>query len=139
MYHAIMVPVDLEHIEKLGKSLNTAIDLARHYNATVHYVAVTPSAPTEAAHSREEFTQKLARFASEQGEQHGIQTSSKVIVAADPSVELDDKLLATYREIGADLIVMASHVPGVADKLHLMSSNAGYVARHADISVFVVR
>lgn len=139
MYKSIMVPVDLQHVDKLSKSLSTAIDLARQYDATLHYVAVTPTAPSAAAHTTEEFTRKLAQFASEQGEQHGVATDSKAIVTSDPAVELDDRLLETQREIGADLVVMASHVPGVADKLHLMSSNAGYIAKHANVSVFVIR
>jgi nucleotide-binding universal stress UspA family protein len=32
---------------------------------------------------------------------------------------------------------MGSHVPGFAE--HLFSSNAGYLASHTDISVFIVR
>ena len=139
MFKTIMVPVDLEHVDKISNSLSVAVDLARHYSASVHYVAVTPTTPSGAAHSQEEFQSKLQQFADEQGQQHGISTHSKVIVASDPATELDDKLLGTAREIQADLVVMASHVPGVADKLHLMSSNAGYVARHAEMSVFVVR
>lgn len=139
MFKTIMVPVDLEHVDKISNALGVAVDLARHYNAAIHYVAVTPTTPSGAAHSQEEFKGKLQTFAEEQGQQHGISTDSRVIVTSDPATELDDKLLATAREMQADLVVMASHVPGVADKLHLMSSNAGYVARHAEMSVFVVR
>jgi len=44
---------------------------------------------------------------------------------------------AAAKEAGCDLVVMASHVPGFRE--HILSSNAGYVASHAPISVFVVR
>ena len=41
------------------------------------------------------------------------------------------------RRLRIDLIVMASHVPGVAE--YVFASNAGYLASHADLSVLVVR
>jgi nitrite reductase (NADH) large subunit len=41
------------------------------------------------------------------------------------------------REISADLVVMASHVPGLAE--HLFASNAGSFASYSDASVLVVR
>ena len=61
------------------------------------------------------------------------------IVAHDPAVELDNKLLDTIESTGADLVVMASHLPGLADKLHILRSNAGTIASKAKVSVFVVR
>lgn len=139
MYQSILVPTDLEHAEQLYKSLETAIHLAQHYGAHLCYAAVTPSGPTSVASSPEAFEEALERFAAEQGEQHGIQTSAVAIVAHDPAVELDDKLLETIESTGSDLVVMASHVPGLADKLHLMRSNAGKIATKAKVSVFVVR
>jgi len=139
MYSKIMVPVDLAHEDKLTKSLNTAITMAQQHKATICYVAVSATAPTSAAHSTAELAEKLKRFADEQGELHGIDTTSKVVETADPSVELDRRLLEAIDECNADLVVMASHVPGVADRLHLMSSNGGDIARRAKVSVFVVR
>ena len=41
------------------------------------------------------------------------------------------------KEIGADLIVMGSHRPELAD--YLLGANAAKVVRHADCSVMVVR
>jgi len=41
MYQKIMVPVDLAHVERLGKALGTATDLAKHYGIPVCYVGVT--------------------------------------------------------------------------------------------------
>jgi len=40
-------------------------------------------------------------------------------------------------EAGADLVVMASHVPNVTD--YIWPSHGGWVAEHSDASVFVVR
>ena len=39
--------------------------------------------------------------------------------------------------VGADLVIMASHVPGMLE--HIFSSHGGYIAQHAKVSVFVVR
>ena len=139
MYSKIMVPVDLAHVEKLTKSLNTAITMARQHNATICYVAVSATAPSAVAHSTKELQEKLKAFAEEQGQRHDISAVAKVIETSDPSVELDKRLLNAIDECQADLVVMASHVPGVADRLHLMSSNGGDIAKHAKVSVFVVR
>lgn len=139
MYKAIMVPTDLEHSDKLYKSLETAIHLAQKYDANLCYVAVTPNTPTSVASNPAEFEQQLKTFADEQGATHGIKTSCKAIVSHDPAVDLDDKLLDAIDECGVDLVVMASHVPGLADKLHILHSNAGKIATNAKVSVFVVR
>lgn len=137
MYRKILVPVDLAHADRLNKALSTAADLARHYDASLCYVAVTASAPTELAHSPEEFARKLQVFADRQSAGHGQQATSKVIVSPDPAVDLDRDLLHAIEETGADLVVMASHVPGIAE--HVFFSHAGYVAAHAAVSVFVIR
>ena len=55
----------------------------------------------------------------------------------DPTIDLDDVLEKASEKLGADLIVMASHVPGFAERI--FASNAGYLASHSHASVFVVR
>ena len=137
MYRSIMVPVDLEHAQALDKALGTAAGLAQQFGATVTYVAVTSAAPGAVAHDPEEFAAQLADFAGEQGRRFGIETSSLTRVSHDPAADLDRTLLKAAEELDADLIVMASHVPGVAE--HIFASHAGYVASHAKTSVFVVR
>lgn len=137
MYKKIMVPVDLGHTDKLDKAVATAADLSNHYKAPVQMVGVTASAPSAVAHNPEEFTAKLNEYAAAQGAKYGIDIGAHAIISPDPTIDVDDKLGREAHEIGADLIVMASHVPGFAE--HLFSSNAGYLASHTDISVFVVR
>jgi nucleotide-binding universal stress UspA family protein len=139
MYSKILVPVDLAHTEEISKALNTAIDMARHYKATLCYVTVANTAPSSAAHNTDELADKLDAYASEQGQSHDIATESTVIVSADTAVELDKKLLEVIKESGADLVVMASHAPGIGDKLHILRSNSANIVKHSDISVFVVR
>jgi nucleotide-binding universal stress UspA family protein len=139
MYSRIMVPVDLEHADKLGRTLDTAGDIARLYGATLCFVAVSGKVPNRVAPTPEKFEAELNMFAREQGDRLGVGTSSLVKSSVDVPAELDDKLLEALDEVDADLIVMASHIPGVADRLHLISSNAAWIVKHADVSVFVVR
>ncbi|AKO54017.1 universal stress protein UspA [Marinobacter psychrophilus] len=139
MYRKILVPVDLSRTAQMSKALNTAIDIAKHYNAALCYIAVTNTTPSAAAHNPEELAKKLNTFAQEQGELHGVATDSKVISTADTSVELDDRLLESIKETGADLVIMASHSPGTGDRLHILHSNGANIVRHSNVSVFVVR
>jgi len=139
MYNKIMVPVDLEHVEKLEKALQTASELAKSYDVPVCYVAVTGGVPNRVAPSPEKFEVELNMFAREQADKYGVETECKSVHSTDVAVELDDKLLEAIEDVGADLVVMASHIPGVADKLHLISSNAAYMVKHSDVSILVVR
>lgn len=137
MYRKIMVPVDLRHTEKLDKALATAADLSQQYKAPVQLVGVTATTPSDVAHNPQEFTTKLVEYAAAEGAKYGCAFSAHAITSPDPTIDLDDRLGREAHDIGADLIVMASHVPGFAE--HIFSSNAGYLASHSDISVFIVR
>lgn len=137
MYKAIMVPVDLAHVDKSQTALEVAADLAKHYDATATYVAVTSNVPGAVAHNPEEFARKLADFAVAQSAQHGHKAAAHSVVSHDPAVDLDKKLARTVGEIGADLIVMSTHIPNMAD--FLLPSHGGALASHTDASVFLVR
>ena len=137
MYKMIIVPIDLEHADQLAKALSVSAGLAKHYGARLCAVGVTGSAPSSVAHNPAEFAQKFEEFAKQQSAQHGITFETKALTSPDPAVDLDDVLRKVISETNADLVVMASHVPGF--KEHFIGSNAGYLASHSDISVFVVR
>lgn len=138
MYSKIMVPVDLAHVERLEKALSTAADLAKLYNLPVRYIGVSASAPSKIAHTPEEFSQKMKEFGQSQAEKYGLtDVTTAGYISHDPAVDLDDTLLKAAHDSGADLVVMASHVPGLAE--HIFASNAGYFASYSDVSVLVVR
>ncbi|MDX6752607.1 universal stress protein [Geminicoccaceae bacterium 1502E] len=137
MYRTIMVPVDLAHVDRLRKALATAADLARHYGIPVCYVGVTAATPGSVAHNPEEFAVRLDAFARSEAASYGHTASAKACTSHDPSVDLDKALMQAIRDTGADLVVMASHVPGLPD--HIFASNAGWLASHAAVSVLVVR
>ena len=137
MYTRMMVPVDLAHLDQLDKSLKAAADLALHYKIPIIYVSVVPTAPTEIAHNPTEFAEKLKAFAEDQAQANDLDAEAIVCTSPDPSTDVDDTLLATLVEIDADLVVMASHVPTIAD--YIWPSNGGKIASHARASVFLVR
>jgi nucleotide-binding universal stress UspA family protein len=133
MYRTIMVPVDLAHADRLEKAIRAAADLARANRATLHFVGVTPGAPTDVAKNPKSFADKLANFAAVQGELLGVPVKAHAVVHNDVDLALDEQIKA----LGVDLVVMASHKPGL--KEFVLGSNAGHLAAHSPISVFVVR
>lgn len=137
MYNKIMVPVDLAHLDALSKSLRVAADIARHYKAEVCYVSVTANTPGPVGRTPAEYEEKLAKFADEQAKLHGQPTHSRVFVSTDPTAELDGILVKAVEMLGADLVLMATHLPHKVDAI--MPSHGDKIAKHTNVSVFLVR
>lgn len=137
MYKHIMVPVDLAHVETLEKALQTAADLGRHYGCPVTYVGVAAATPGSVAHNPEEFARKLAEFGSQEAARRGHEVRTRAAISHDPTADLDNELVDAATEIGADLVVMATHPPSIAD--YLWPSNGGRMAAHSSFSVMLVR
>lgn len=136
-YAHIMIPVDLEHADRMGKAIDTARALATQFDARLTFVGVTSELPGSAAHTPEEFDKKLATLAQKHAEGVPGAVASKSYVAHDPAVQIDGILHDAIADIGADLVVMASHIPNVMDAI--WPSHGGKMASRADVSVFVVR
>ncbi len=137
MFKRIMVPVDMRHVGGLEKALGCATDLAKQYGATVVYVGVSAATPGSVARTPAEFATKLEAFARSQADARGITAEAHPVTSHDPAVDLDPTLLKAVAETGADLVVMASHVPNITD--YVWPSNGGSIASHAKVSVMVVR
>lgn len=134
---SIVLPIDLAHTGALTKAIDISADIAKSNGAKLTMVGVTSSAPTEASRNPKEFNIKLAAFAEEIAAQHDIKVETLSLVSVDVPVELGGALLKAAEDLSCDLIVMASHIPGIIE--HVFASNAGYVASHAHCSVYVVR
>lgn len=137
MVQSILVPVELAHTKALEGAVLTAGKLAKSNDASMTLFGVTGSAPSDAARSPAEFEEKLSAYAKEVSSLVGHPIATRTLVDNDVSADLGHVLVSTAEEMGVDLIVMASHVPGFIE--HIFSSNAGYVASHATCSVYVVR
>lgn len=137
VFTRIMAPVDLAHADRLEKALTAAAELAKLWRIPVCYVGVTAETPGAVAHSPAEYAEKLEAFGRSQAERHGHEATVKAYASHDPAADVDATLLKAVEETGADLVVMASHEPGVAD--YLFSSHGASLAADARASVFVVR
>lgn len=137
MFKRIMAPVDLLHLDKLDRALAVTAEEARHYGASVTYVSVTIGGPSRVASGPTEFKAKLENFVAKQVKLHGLNAKAHAVFSNDPTTDVDDALLKTVQEIGADLVIMASHKPGFVD--YFWPSNGGKIASHSGASVFLVR
>ncbi len=137
IFNHIMIPVDLVHKDKQQKALAVAGELAKLHGAKVHVVSVGGDLPGSLGHNPKEFGDLLDVFAAGLRDEYGADVEAYPITANDPSVDTTRKLMQAIEDIGADLVIMASHQPGVME--HIFSSHGGYIAQHAKCSVFVVR
>lgn len=137
MFDKIMVPVDLRHVSRMGKALSIAADLAKTHDAEVTYVGITSPEPGTLGHNPKEYEARLTEFATSEVAAHGHRAKALMIVATDPAIDLDKALLRATDELGCDLVVMATHLPNVAD--YLWASHGGHLASHTKASVFLVR
>lgn len=137
MFTRIMVPVDLSHRDKMTRALEIATEWARLHDSSLLLVSVESDQPSSVARNRAEFVEKLADMANEMADKTGLAVESEAIHSNDPAAEMSQALLHAADTSGADMIIMASHMPGLMD--HVFSSHGGYVARHAKMSVLLVR
>jgi nucleotide-binding universal stress UspA family protein len=136
MYKNILVPIDTGHMTE-GKSV---IDLAVQYSgkgAKITLLNVVEDIPNWAAvnlppdlldNSIETVKTELKAIATASG----IKMDIEVRTGHSYNTILD-----VAEEKGADLIIVASHRPGLQD--YFLGSTASKVVRHAKCSVLVVR
>lgn len=138
MYSRIMVPVDLKNADKLNKALDLAGRTAKDSGAELIYVDVVDAVPTTTARTDgDRMQEQLKTFVAEQAAQYGVKATAHVALRSDLRLNVGSDVVKAAKGADCDLIVMASHVPGLKD--HILSSNAGYVASHAPMTVYVVR
>lgn len=139
MYRTILVPIDVSHPET-GKAAVAAASELMGADARLTLLAVIPAMPNlvasqlppdyegKAASGTEA---ELKRIASNGGLAEG----SYALAIRHGSVH--HEILDEARKVSADLIVVVSHRPEVAD--YLLGTVAAKVVRHANCSVLVVR
>lgn len=138
VYRSILVPVDLEEPGSWSKALPVAVSLAQAYGARLTLGSVI----TDATARRE-----AQWFVGAYRELVGVVQARLHALArgggfSEPAIlvgrgSVGGGILDMARDAGADLIVLASHRPGVKD--YLIGANAVHVVRHAPCSVLVVR
>ncbi len=137
MFKHIMVPVDLHLPPEVKKATEVAAHLAKWQGAKVTIVSVTGPQPGDSQLTTDAIKQELLTCANEIAMQSGAQVDTRNIHSVDVAVEIDKDLTHAAEEMGADLIVVGTHAPRITD--YILSSHAGYLAKHASMSVLVVR
>lgn len=141
MYRNILVAIDLGSAETEKKAIATAVDLARHSGANLHVLTVVPDYGMSI----------VGGFFPKDHEKEAIEHANKALhdyTSTNVPAEVKHRHIvghgSIYREIlhyagvsDADLIVISASTPGPED--YLLGPNAARVARHARISVLVVR
>jgi nucleotide-binding universal stress UspA family protein len=141
MYKDILLAVDLNEESSWNRALPTAVEYARAFGSTLHVVTVAPdfATPFVGQFFPEGYAKEVADKLLET-----LHAFVKSHVPADVPVQhivsegtVYQEILRVAAQIGADLIVMASHRPELKD--YLLGPNAARVVRHAECSVLVVR
>lgn len=137
MFEKIMIPVDLVHLDRLNRCFEIAATLARADSAEVVCVGILDNPLSSPTRDSRDQMARLEAFASEFGSSTGVKATAFPVFSGDPEIELGSALLKAIDDTGSDAVVVASHISGWGK--HIFRSNAGYVACHAAVSVFVVR
>lgn len=136
MYKTILVPIDMSHVAE-GKA---NIDLAAQHAATgasIILLNVVEEIPNWAA-------VELPAGLLDKSLEASQSELEAIAAAAGMKVEVEvrtghsyNTILDVAEEKSADLIIIASHRPGLQD--YFLGSTASKVVRHANCSVLVVR
>jgi len=136
MYSTILVPIDMAHVAE-GK---TNIDLAAKHaaaGAKIILLNVVEDIPNWAA-------VELPAGLIDQSIESAQSELKAIATAAGMKMEVEvrtghsyNTILDVAKEKNVDLIIIASHRPGLQD--YFLGSTAAKVVRHANCSVLVVR
>ncbi|KPA23265.1 Universal stress protein G [Shimia sp. SK013] len=137
MYTHIMVPVDLTLPPAIDRAAEVAGKIAQWQQAKITLMAVVGTGISAAPHDPEA-VDKALEDARKRFDAYTTQPISKCTIDShDVAAELDHDLTVAAEQLGVDLVVVGTHAPRVMD--FLTTGHAGYLAKHAKMSVLVVR
>jgi len=140
MFSKILVPIDPAEPAFSDDAVAKAGQLAKDYDGKVHLVAICPEVQRFVASQLPEGFQD-----KEMAETRGmLDKLAQSMTLPDDHVStevrvgtVDNELLDAAKAAGADLIVMASHKPGLST--YFVGSHGAHIVRHAPCSVMVLR
>jgi len=141
MYKEILLPLDLAESSSWEKTLPTAVQMAKDYEARLHVMTVLPDFGSSLVGSffpkgfEEEAMVKVKAHLKQFVADHipaGIDVQR---IIGNGTVY--DEILQATEDLNIDLVIMSAHRPKLQD--YLLGPNAARVVRHARCSVFVVR
>jgi nucleotide-binding universal stress UspA family protein len=136
MYKNVIVPIDLDKADKAQAILDKAKELTADGGKVtlLNVVADVPGLITA------ELPDGLIQEAAHKARDNLLDLVKDVGVAADVQVRSGSPhhaIVSLADELGADLILIASHSPGLRD--YFLGATAANVVRHAKCSVLVHR
>ncbi|MGI9405596.1 MAG: universal stress protein [Hyphomicrobiaceae bacterium] len=139
MFKTILVPVDLAHADKSHDMIEKAKQLADQNDSQLTLLNVIPEMPSYVASQMPSgLHQKVMDTAknelAELARKHDVPETATLQVKHGNVAQV---ILGEAERSETDLIVIASHQPGLSD--YLLGSVAGKVVRHAHCSVLVLR
>lgn len=136
MFKTILVPIDIGHASDSNKIINIAAANGGE-GARIILLNVVEDIPKWVAVEMPDGFQQKAMQTSQQ-DMDAIASASEVKTEVDVRIGHPyQTILDVAKQKGAELIIIASHKPGLQD--YLLGSTAAKVVRHADCSVLVVR
>ncbi len=137
----ILCAIDLSHVDEAKKLLGEAEKLAGLYETSLSVMTVLPDYGSSWVGSFfKEGTLKQATKAAMTAlyDVAGSTTAQGQPIQHIVEVGVTyEEILATAKKVKADMIVVGAHKPDLADRL--IGPNAARVARHANVSVLIVR
>lgn len=138
MYKKILLPVDLGDESSWEKSLPVAVTLSNNYGAELHLLTVVPEFGMSIVGSF--FPPGYERDALKAAEEKLDAFRTSHAPGAETHVAHGtpyQQIITSADDLGVDLIVLSAHRPEQSE--FLLGPNAARVARHAKVSVLVVR
>lgn len=139
MYKEILLAIDLEDENSWRKALPVAVEYAKTFESRIHVISVVPEFGMVREYFPEDYEEKLKESVKTQLHQftsehipNEIQVQHIIAHGA-----IYQEIITAADKVNADLIIMASHRPGLGD--YLLGPNASRVVRHSSKSVLVVR
>lgn len=136
LYRSILLPIDVAHPETAPAMFEKAKALLEP-GGTLTTVYVVPEIPAYVlAEMNEGFLpvtiRKNEKLLQDLVIDAGVQAKVQILTGQAPRA-----ILAAAEDSGADLVIVSSHRPGLAD--YLLGSTAARVVRHATCAVLVIR
>lgn len=137
MFKTILIPIDMAHVAAGKTNIDIAAQQAASSGARIILLNVVEEIPGWAAaeipaellkQSRQRAQDELQAIANASGQDLDV-----VVRSGNPY----KSILEVAKEQSVDLIIIASHRPGLQD--YFLGSTAAKVVRHAESSVLVMR
>lgn len=136
MYKTIIVPVDIGNMERVPSMIDAARKLGGD-DAKIVLTSIVERLPSYvSAEIPEGYHHRAEEIATEELNKIKSDTGLKADIAIRTGYP-SRGILDVADETGADVIVIASHRPGLED--YFIGSTASKVVRHAKCSVMVIR